>query len=35
MDKDLLKQFLAGLCITTLLAGVTLMTGCAKQATGS
>ena len=32
MDKDLLKQLLAGLCITSLISGAALGGGCAKQA---
>lgn len=35
MDKDLLKQFLAGLCVTSLIAGASLVTACNKQAPSS
>ena len=31
MDKDHLKQLLAGLCITSLVSSAALMTGCSKQ----
>jgi radical SAM modification target selenobiotic family peptide len=32
MDKNHLKQLLAGLCISSLVSGAALMTGCGKQA---
>jgi len=35
MDKDTLKKLLAGLCITTLISGAALMSGCAKKETSS
>ncbi|PKN69971.1 MAG: hypothetical protein CVU43_20155 [Chloroflexi bacterium HGW-Chloroflexi-5] len=35
MDKDTLKKLLTGLCITTLLSGAALTSGCAKQETSS
>jgi radical SAM modification target selenobiotic family peptide len=31
MDKNHLKQLLAGLCISSLVTGAALMTGCGKQ----
>ena len=31
MEKDHLKKFLAGLCITSLLAGASLTTGCSTK----
>jgi radical SAM modification target selenobiotic family peptide len=33
MDKDHLKQLLAGLCISSLVSGAALLTGCCKQPT--
>ena len=35
MDKDTLKKLLAGLCITTLIAGAAVTSGCAKKDTSS
>ena len=36
MDKDHVKKLLAGLCITSLISGATLLSGCSeKQATSS
>jgi len=36
MDKDVLKKFLAGLCIATLLSGAGLtLTGCHKNGQSS
>ena len=35
MDKDLLKQLLAGLCISSLISGAALMTGCATKPASS
>jgi len=35
MDKDLMKQLLAGLCITSLISGAALVSGCAKPASSS
>ncbi|MFZ3047071.1 MAG: SbtA family thio(seleno)oxazole RiPP natural product precursor [Desulfatirhabdiaceae bacterium] len=31
MDRDQLKQLLAGLCISSLVASAALMTGCGSQ----
>ncbi|MBI5589373.1 MAG: selenobiotic family radical SAM modification target peptide [Deltaproteobacteria bacterium] len=31
MEKDYLKQLLAGLCISSLISGAALMSGCGKQ----
>jgi radical SAM modification target selenobiotic family peptide len=35
MDKQAMKQLLAGLCLTSLISSAALVTGCTKQASGS
>jgi radical SAM modification target selenobiotic family peptide len=35
MDKQLMKQVLAGLCLTSLITSAALVTGCVKQTPSS